>query len=75
MKKYNFYADILQRGIKEKRSNNKKYLKERLKVALQNRLRNATMAESKNTALVHFLEMETWILLRQIDTAAVENHN
>ena len=40
------YADILQREIKEKNSTNNKSLKERLKVALQNRLRNVTMVEA-----------------------------
>ena len=45
-KKDNLYADILHRGIKENNSTNKKSLKERLKVDLQNRLRNVTMVEA-----------------------------
>ena len=54
-KKYdNCFADIFQRGIKEKKSTKKKALKERLKVAMKNRVRNFTMAESKNIYLVHF---------------------
>ena len=53
-KKDNLYADILHRGIKENNSTNKKSLKERLKVAMQNRLRNITMAKSNNTSLTNF---------------------
>ena len=46
MKKEDLYADILQREIKEKNSTNNKSLKERLKVAMQNRLRNAKMKKA-----------------------------
>ena len=41
MKKYQVYSDILNRYIKEKKSNVKESLKERLKVSIQNRVRNS----------------------------------
>ena len=54
MEKDDFYTYILQIGIKEKKSTNKKYIKERLKMAMQNRIRNVTMAEVNKTTLTHF---------------------
>ena len=47
MKKDQLYADILQRGIKEKKSTTKKSIKELLKAAMQNRVRNFTMDEAQ----------------------------
>ena len=47
MKKDQLYADYLQKGIKENNSTVKKSLKELLKVAMQNRVRNVTMDEPK----------------------------
>ena len=59
MKKDNLYVNIFQRGTKEKKSTNKKSLKEIFKVVIQNRLRNVTMDEANKTALAHFTEMKT----------------
>ena len=74
-KKEYFNADILHRGIKENKSTIKKSPKERLKVAIQNRVRNVTMDGSNKTALLHFLEMATWISLRPINTPMVDPQN
>ena len=40
--------------MKEKKSTNKKSLKEILKVAMQNKLRNFKMAKANKTDLAHF---------------------
>ena len=50
-------------------------LSKRLKVDMQNRLRNITMAEANYTNLAHFMVMATWRLLRPIDTSAVYPQN
>ena len=75
MKKDDLYAEIFQRGIKEKKSTNLKSLKNRLNVAMQNRLRNVKMSESNLTALVNFLETAISRLLRMIYEAMVVPQN
>ena len=71
-KKDNFYAEILQIGIKENKYTNNNSLKERIKVDIQNRVRNVTMEKFNKTDLVHFIETSTWRLYRPIDTAVVD---
>ena len=68
------YAEIFQREIKNM-SNSNKSLKEILKEATKNRLRNATMVKSKKPTLVHLQEMVTWCLIRQINISVVEPLN
>ena len=50
MNKENFYPEIFQRKIQEKKSTINKDFKEIFKVDMQNMLRNATMAEANRTA-------------------------
>ena len=75
MNKDYMYAEIFQRGTKEKKSTNNKYLKERLKVAIQNRVRNVTMVRANKTALAHLTETSMWCFLRTIVTSMVETQN
>ena len=42
---------------------------------MQNRVMNVTMDKAKKIALAHFTEVETWILLRTINTPMVEPQN
>ena len=58
MKNYNFYADIFQRRIKSNKSTIKNSLKDRLKVDMQNRLRNSTMDKADKSALMYYPETE-----------------
>ena len=60
---------------KIKNSTNKKFLKEILKVAIQNRLSNVKIAESNKTALVHFPETATWRWVVMINTDVVDPQN
>ena len=69
-RKDGFYAGLLQLWIKEKKS-----IKEGLKLAMQKRLRNVTIAKSNKTTLAHFLETEIWRLLRTINKAVVQPQN
>ena len=50
MKKDNLYDEILQIGIKESKYNNNESRKERLKLAMQKRLRDFIMTKVKKTA-------------------------
>ena len=51
------YAELLQIGLKK--FTVKKYLNDRLKVAIYNRARNFTMDKGNKTYLAHFLENPT----------------
>ena len=53
------YAEILQIGFLFYKSTVKKYLNERLKVAIYNRVRNVKMEKGNKTYLANFLETPT----------------
>ena len=65
----------MKREIKEKKSTIMKYLKKGLKVDMQNRVRDITMARSNKTDLVHFTETTMWCFLRPIDISVIEPQN
>ena len=73
--KDNFYDEIFQKGIKKEKATIKKSLKERIKVDMQNRLTNVTIAKFNKTSLAHLTETETWRLLRRINTAVLGPKN
>ena len=62
----------MQIDLKEDNYTNKRSLKERLEVDMQNRVRNVTMTKATNTALAGFRKTETWHLIRIINKAVVE---
>ena len=75
MNKDNLYTDIFYEWTRENKSTNNKSLKEILKVATKNRLRNTTMVKSNKTTFSYFTETEMWHLFRPIDIDVVEPQN
>ena len=73
-KKDQLYADILQRGIKEKKSTIKNSLKDLLKVSMKNRVRNVKTYKANKKALAYLSETATWRALRLIYTPVVETN-
>ena len=72
MNRYQFYGEIFNRGMKGEIITVKKAIKDLLKVAMENRVSNVTMALAKKMSLVHFLETVMWRSLRPIRTLVVE---
>ena len=75
MKKYQLYADIFQRGIKENKSTVNNYLKYLLRVEIQNRVSNVTVVESNKNDLSYFPETATCRALRPIEIHVVDVEN
>ena len=75
MNKDQLYGEFLKRGIKEKKYIVKKYIRKLLKVSMQNRVRNVTMAKAKKKDLVNFPETATLRSLRLIKTPVVDPQN
>ena len=75
MKKDQFYADSLKRGIKVKKFTVNKFLKYLLKVEMQNRSRNVTMSKTNKKDLDHLPEMVMWSSIIMIDIPVVKPQN
>ena len=75
MKEEDLYHEILQILVKQNKSTDEKSPKKRFKVAIQNRVRNVTMAEAIKNALENFPETATWNSLRTIDIPVMDPQN
>ena len=75
LKQDQFYANPFQIGIKEKKLNVSKSLKDLLNMAMQNRVSDDIMTKSNNKALAHFPEMLAWPFLIPINKPVVDRQN